>query len=167
VAGVAAPPSPGATTSAPLPDPQGADLADERALLAQYDATLSRHRTLATRLAPLRSDHLAHVRALEHALGLEPAADPTGRTSPTSSTSGAGGAGSAGGPTGDSGSPAVPTVPASPAAALAALRTAERTARAHRSAAALAAASSDRAALLASIAACEASHGLVLTPTRA
>ena len=124
------------------PDPQLADLTNERVLLAAYDATLRAHPTLANRLRPVRADHAAHVTALRRLL------TPAGGHRRTSAS-----------PT-----PPAPTaapVPADPAAALAALRTAEQSAYAARTRSCLAAAT-DRAALLGSIAASEASHGVVL-----
>lgn len=46
----------------------------ERALLARYEATLHRHPTLRSRLAPFAAEHRAHLRALEPAGG--PGAGP-------------------------------------------------------------------------------------------
>jgi len=146
LAGCRAGPGPGPdagptpTRPSPPPDPQAADLAAERRLLAAYDATVRRHPTLRPRLAPLRADHAAHVAALEAILGLTPSPVPTGGTAPTV--------------------PA-PAVPGTPAGALAALRAAERGAAAARTAACLTAAA-DRAPVLASIAACEATHEVLL-----
>jgi hypothetical protein len=122
------------TTEPPPPDPLLAELIDERALLATYDAATGRHPALQATLAGPRADHVQHVAALERALGT--AASPVPRV---------GGVG----------------VPGAPASALAALRSAERAASNARAAAALTA-PSDRAGLLASIAASEATHELVL-----
>lgn len=128
------PAAPAPTTSPPPPDPLLAELVDERALLVLYDAVARRHPALRTRLAGPRADHAEHVTALEQLLGTTPA--------PTASV------------------PAV-GVPAAPKAALAALRSAERAAANARSAAALDA-TGERSGVLASIAASEATHGLVL-----
>jgi hypothetical protein len=148
-------PAPSASASSPPPpDPLTEDLAAERQLLGSYQATIARHPSLAKRLTPLRSDHGAHVAALERELGLAPST-PTAAPSATAST---------GSPT-PSPSPdesAVAAVPGTPAAALNALRAAERAAARARSAACLTAPAA-RATLLASIAACEASHEAMLT----
>ncbi len=126
-----------APTTPPPADPLLGELADELTLVAAYAATVVRHPALATRLAGPRDDHVEHAQALRQEL------DATGTPAPTLS-------------------PLPPRpVPATPAAALAALRAAERAAAAARGAAALAAAA-DRAGLLASVAACEASHQQVL-----
>ncbi len=133
---------PGATptpTVAPPPDPLLAELADERRLVALYAATAARHPALAERLRGPAADHADHVEALTRAL------DDAGSPAPT----------------GPASSAAPRAVPASPAAALAGLRAAERAAAAARGAAALTA-PGHRAGLLASVAACEASHQQVL-----
>jgi hypothetical protein len=132
----------------PPPDPLLAELADEVRLVALYDATTARHPALAARLASPRADHAQHVEALTREV------DATGGTPTTAGTPSASGSAS--------GSPSAPVrVPATAAAALAALRTAERAAAVARSAAALVA-PAHRAGLLASVAASEATHQLVL-----
>ncbi len=128
----AAPRSTPASTPAG-PDPLLTDLADAQRLLAVYDETLRAHPRLAPRLRPLRADHAAHVTALATAIGA-----PTPAAAATAAP-----------------------VPAATAAALAALRAWERAAAAARAASAVRA-SGGRAALLASIAACSASHEAVL-----
>jgi len=126
-------------TPPPPPDPLLAELADERRLLAAYDATGAAHPTLAARTAPLRADHAEHEAALAQAV------DAAGSTPPA--------------PTG---SPVPPIqVPGPSTAVLATLRAAERAAAAARTAAALTA-PGDRAGLLASIAASEATHEVML-----
>jgi hypothetical protein len=149
----AAPPPTGSPTSPAAPDPLAEHLAAERRLLAGYQATIARHPSLATRLAPLRDDHVAHVAALGSELGIAPPSGtaPAGTTGPASPTAT---------PTPEASARAA--VPGTPAGAVAALRAAERAAAAARSAACLTA-SPDRAPLLASIAACEASHGVLLS----
>lgn len=130
----------------PPPDPLLAELADEVRLVALYDATAARHPALAARLASPRADHAQHVEALTREV------DATGGTPTTAGTPSASASGSASAPVG---------VPATAVAALAALRTAERAAAVARSAAALVA-PAHRAGLLASVAASEATHQLVL-----
>lgn len=119
------------------PDPQSRDLADERDLLAAYDATIAAHPDLADRLGPMREDHARHVEALAGLLSAS--------TSPSASAT----------------SVPPPEVPAERAGALAALRSAEQNAAAARTDSCVAA-SGDRAALLGSVAACESSHAAVL-----
>jgi hypothetical protein len=154
-------PAPSGPASSPAPvDPLQVELAAERRIAASYAATIRRHPSLAARLTPFGADHTAHVAALERALGIAPAPTPT----PTGTA--AGGAGSATPTATPSGSAPpgpddAPPVPGTPAAAVAALRTAERSAARTRAAACLDA-RTDRAALLASIAACEASHAELL-----
>ena len=126
-----------APTVPPVPDPLLAELADEERLVALYAGTTARHPVLAGRLQALQTEHAQHAEALTRAL------DDAGSPVPA-------------GPT-----PAPRPVPATPAAALAALRAAERAAAAARGAAALVA-PAHRAGLLASVAASEASHQLVL-----
>jgi hypothetical protein len=136
VDGPAATPSP---TAPPPPDPLLAELADERRLVALYTATAARHPALAVRLGAPQADHTQHAEALVRAM------DDAGSPVPTVS-----------------GPPSPPPrVPATAAAALAGLRAAERAAAAARSAAALAA-PAHRAGLLASVAASESTHRLVL-----
>jgi Arc/MetJ family transcription regulator len=109
----------------------------ERSLLREYDAVLLALPGLAARLVPLRGHHAEHLLAL------------TGETATPSP-----------GPSSDP-VPQVP-LPATAAAALAGLVEAERMAAAGHRAGALAA-SRELAALLASLAASEASHPVVLT----
>jgi len=143
-------PSPPTPTRPPPPDPLAAILDTEQRLLAAYDATAGAHPALAARLAPVRADHAEHASALERALGATP---PAILGTPLPGTGGAG----AGTPT-----PTPPRpVPGNRASALAALRAAERAAAAARASAAESA-PPDRAVLLASIAACEASHEVLL-----
>jgi hypothetical protein len=155
------PSSPAPSTPA-RPDPLLAELADERRLVAAYDATMVRHPALRARLTAVRDDHAAHAAALVTALGPAappspgtPAAPPSPGTpaataSPTVSLS-------TGVESGGSGS----RVPATAAAAVAALRAAERAAASARGTVALSA-PADRARLLAGISASEASHVAVL-----
>lgn len=127
------------------PDPQLADLSDEQNLLDSYDATIAAHPDLAARLRPLRAHHAQHVAALHGAIGAATGGavpSPAASAPVTLPTAGA-------------------RVPATSAAALAALRDAEHTASAARTRSCLTA-QTDRAALLGSIAACEASHAELL-----
>jgi hypothetical protein len=146
------PPPSSEPAASPPPDPFTEHLTAERQLLSKYQATIGRHPSLAKRLAPLRDDHAAHAAALERELGLVP---PSPTASPATASPGS----PAASPTPDKS--AVAAVPGTPAAALAALRAAERAAAAARSAACLTAPAA-RAPLLASIAACEASHEVLL-----
>jgi hypothetical protein len=148
-------PSSPVPTSPPPPDPLLAELADERKLVAAYDATMVRHPALRARLSAVRDDHAAHAAALVTALG--PAAPPA-TPSPTESTS-------ASLSTGVESSGTVPSasaVPATVGAAVAVLRAAERAAASARGTIVLTA-PPDRARLLAGISASEASHVAVLT----
>jgi hypothetical protein len=167
--------SPGAaptpSAGAAEPDLLVPDLADEQRLLTVYDSVLHDHPELAGRLRPLRSNHAAHVAALRQAMGLPPG---TGTAGPTGSAP----PGATGGPppTALPPNPSAPArqpptgstdastglPPASPAAALATLRSLEHAAVLARAAAAVRA-SGGRAALLASLAACSASHEVMLT----
>lgn len=114
-----------------------AAVARERALLRSYDAVLLALPSLAQRLLPVREEHAAHLDALT---GPQPAAGPSPSAAP--------------------GAPAVPP-PATAAAALAGLAAAEAQAStAH--ARDVPAASRGLAGLLASLAASEASHPVVL-----
>lgn len=139
-------PSSPAPTSPPAPDPLLAELADERSLIAAYDATMARYPALRSRLTSVRDDHAAHAAALVAALG--PAASPS--SSPASSPTGTSTAGPPGSP-----------VPRTVGAAVAVLRAAERSAASARGTVALTA-PADRARLLAGISASEASHVAVL-----
>jgi hypothetical protein len=125
-------PEPAPASTAPPPDPLLAELVDERSLLATYDVAITRHPGLRPALSGPRADHAEHVAALQRLLPATLSASPV--------------------PVG---------VPGTPAAALAALRSAERAASNARAAAALTA-PADRAGVLASIAASEATHELVL-----
>ena len=119
------------------PDPLEPLLAAELALLASYDAAIAGFPALAARLRPLRADHAAHAQALRARM------DPRRVTAMPSSA------------------PPSPAVPADQQGAVAALAAAERAAAARAGAACLTAAG-ERAALLASIAACESSHMVVI-----
>jgi len=139
----------------PPPDPLLAELADERRLVAAYDATVARYPALRGRLAAVRADHAAHAAALVTALG--PAA-------PTPDATAAGSAAPTAGATATPAATATPgatAVPGTATAALAALRAAERAAASARGTVALTA-PADRARLLAGISACESSHLVVL-----
>jgi len=129
----------------PPPDPQLDDLADEHRLLDSYDATIAAHPDLAARLTPLRAHHADHASALQLVLG-----SAAGGAVPSPAASGPVTLPSSG-----------PTVPASTSAALAALREAEHAAASARARSCVSA-RSDRAPLLGSIAACEASHEVLL-----
>lgn len=121
------------------PDPARALLTQTEALVARYDATIARHQGLAGRLRPLRADHTAHAAELRRMLGAH--ADPSQSVSPS--------------PTGSD------SVPATKAAALTALRAAE-TAAARKLSTAAITAKANRAALLASMGASNATHAAVL-----
>jgi hypothetical protein len=146
---------PTGSSVSPPPHPLLAVLHAEHRLLAGYDATARVHPELATRLAPLRADHVEHVAALQ-AARTDPAGAPDGATPAGATPSGAGPESGAAGS-----APAAPPVPNSAAAALAALRAAERAAAA-AGASAAETAPAEHAALLASISACEASHQVLL-----
>jgi hypothetical protein len=136
----------GCTAAGDAPEPDAvADAlaalwAGERRLVDRYEAVLGRFPALAPRLASVRDDHLAHADALRSVL--------EARRSPTAGVS----ASATAGP---------PAVPATAAAALAELAGAEAAAASASTSACLRA-QGDAAALLASIAACEASHLVVL-----
>lgn len=116
-----------------------AALAREKLLLAAYDAGLAAHVELQPLLAPLRADHATHLEALTALVLGAPPVRPT----PTVPA------------------PVVPPVATTPVAQRVALRALERsTQAAHRDAALLA--SRALAPLLASLAACEASHAAVV-----
>jgi hypothetical protein len=157
-------PSSAAPSSPAPPDPLLAELADERTLIAAYDATMARSPALRARLGAVRSDHAAHAAALVTALG--PAA-PRSPTTPAPSGTRPTPSGTSPSPRGTSpsatvpGSPSGSPVPGTLAAAVAALRAAERAAASARGTVALTA-PPDRARLLAGISASEASHVAVL-----
>jgi hypothetical protein len=128
----------------PKPLPDVAVLRDaisaEEVMIARYRSAISGSAGLAPTLTPLLDQHVAHLATLKSRLIV-----PTGSASPrpTASTS------------------APPPVPAAPAAALTALETAETNA-ASSLVSRLGVASPSLAQLLASIAASEASHALLL-----
>src|SRR5262249_13255334 len=175
--GAGARPATPPSTAPPGPDPLRADLADTRRLLDGYDKTVRAPPARAAGLRPLRANPAAHVAALQQAIGAAPAASttatPTGTTAAgtaaasTTATSNLppGTTPTETGPTGGArttGPPGTPArLPRDPAPALAALRSLEHAAVSARSAAAVRA-SGGRAALLASIAACSASHEVML-----
>jgi hypothetical protein len=138
--------SSGCTTGSETPEPDPvldalvAVWTGEWQLIRRYDATLARHPSLAARLTSVRDDHAAHARAIGSLI--------TARQSPGATPSAVAVAGKG-------------AVPATAAAALAGLATAETKAAAAATSACMLAAG-DTAALLASVAACEASHVVVL-----
>jgi len=138
--------APAPSAGAAEPDPLVPHLTDEQRLLSVYDGALHDHPELAGRLRPLRSNHAAHVAALRQAMGLPPGAGTTGPSGPA--------------PPGATAPTSLPQ--ASPAATLAALRSLEHAAVLARTASAVRT-SGGRAALLASLAACSASHEVMLT----
>ena len=107
----------------------------EQNLLALYAAVVAAHPTLAARLTPLQQHHEEHLAVLQAEGPL-----PFGAIDP----------------------PPVSAAPAAPQAALTALRDAERAQSENRVADCLAAAGQKLAAMLASIAACEAAHEATL-----
>lgn len=109
----------------------------EDGLIAAYDAVVRQHPALASRLAPVRADHLVHRAALG---GSPPTATPSARPSATARADAA---------------------DADPARALVALLGLERSAAA-RLQALCGTTSTALAPVLASVAACELSHGVVL-----
>ena len=132
--------------SAPKPNPAPAELTDalaaERELLTLAAVALGRDPSLRADVAALRSDHTAHLRALQSAIA-------SYDTSPTPSST-----------TASSTTPTPSSAPTSPVRAQ--LRAAER------AAATAAAARAERltgstAVLLASISACESTHAELLT----
>ena len=150
------PSSPAPTSPAP-PDPLLAELADERTLIAAYDATMARHPALRARLSAVRADHAAHAAALVTALG--PAAPPS--PAPSGTTPAPSGTSPSSTGTASSATASSSPVPGTAVAAVAALRAAERAAASGRGTIALTA-PPDRARLLAGISASEASHVAVL-----
>ena len=132
----------GALGSPPRPRPDVAvarrAIASESQLVAHYEAVIARMPALAGSLGPLLTQHRDHLARLRGRL-FEPR------------------------PSAPQASPSVTPVPGTPAAAISLLRTAEQSA-AHSLLGTLAAVSSPSfAQLLASIAASEASHALVLS----
>jgi hypothetical protein len=146
---VAVPSRPGVGPQNPV-EPFSLYLAAERRLRDSYAATIAKHPSLKPRLAALMAEHTEHVLAMEAAIGEAAQSSPSG--APTGSPSSA---------------PATPdaaakaAVPATPNGAVAALRAAEKAAAARYATACLAE-NGSRAALLASVSACEASHLVVL-----
>jgi hypothetical protein len=120
----------------PGPDPLEPVRSQAQDLLDRYEAALAAEPSLAARLTPLRDAHRAHLAELTRVIGT-PA--PSARPSAAAST-----------PAGSD-----------PAGTLAALRTAEENARAAAAAVCLAVPAA-RAVLVASIAACRATHVEVL-----
>ncbi|MBI3689055.1 MAG: hypothetical protein HY241_17255 [Actinobacteria bacterium] len=154
----------------PLPDPLLPDLEDERRLLAAYEATMAAFPSLVDRLAPLRTNHAAHVAALARAIGVPRGARPSSIEATMATpgpdlpirpdTSGATGPPGTTGPPGPGPGPAT-GIAGTPESAVAALRQQERDAMAARTESAVRAAG-PRAALLASISAGSACHEAVL-----
>lgn len=126
---------PPAAGPAPRPTDRlvAAAAARERALLAAYDEVLARHPDLATRLSPYREDHAAHLHALEPGAVVSATVTPSARRTP----------------------------PKAAAALRARLRVLEQEA-ADTYARAAVGAPDEHAQLLASLAACEASHADLL-----
>jgi hypothetical protein len=124
-------------------------LAASQDLAKRYAATLTAFPELAGVLAPLEAEHAAHIAALDTTPASAPGAASTESTAPTPPV-----------PTG-SAVPSVPSVPAIQRDAVAALTAAERASAAAR-VADLLASSPAVARLLASIAACQATHAAVL-----
>ena len=144
VAGCTAEPAPAPAPAPVDPDDalRAAATARERVLLQAYDAALLAAPSLAARLAPVRAEHAEHLAALT---GPAPSGPPG--TSPPGST--------------PDGAAPVPATPATPAVVLAGLVRDERAAAAGH-AREVGAASRPLAALLAVLAASEASHLVVL-----
>jgi hypothetical protein len=120
------------------PDWLPAALAREQQLLHGINAAIRADATLGVRLTPLRADHTAHLQLLQ---GLSSRYGPT--------------------PAGGGGTSAIAPTPTPTPAGVAGVRRAELAASRATAAAALTAAGGD-AGLLASIAACEATHAVVL-----
>jgi hypothetical protein len=121
-------------------------VAAERRLRDSYAATIAKHPGLKPTLAALLAEHTEHVQAMEAIVGKPgtPTASGTASSAP---------------PTPDAAAKAA--VPATAGAAVAALRAAEKAA-AGRYATACLTENGARAALLASVSACESSHLAVL-----
>ncbi|WP_405858087.1 hypothetical protein OG361_28815 [Streptomyces sp. NBC_00090] len=123
-----------------------------RTLLERYDATLSAHPALASRLNPLRRSVAAHAKALgEGGTTASPTPTASAKTSATSSATATATA-----------SPVPVRVAADPRTALKELAAAERT-TSDRHTTALLTAPSEYARLLASVAAAGAAHAYLLT----
>jgi hypothetical protein len=161
----------GALAAPPRPAPDVAVLrsaiAAEEAMIARYDAVISRSASLAGGLRPLRGEHRRHLAQLRSRLivppgsaaAASPSLSPSGQAAHGQAAHGQAGAGrTSHGQVG-----AGPdTVPADAAAAIPFLQAAERAAAAallHQ----LAAASPSLAQLMASVAASEATHVAALT----
>jgi hypothetical protein len=128
----------------PVADALGRLLAGEEAMVARYAQVIDRFPALARRLTGVRADHTAHAQALRDVLaarrGTVPAPSASASAAPAASPR---------------------PVPSTVAAALADLTRAEVAAAAAATAACLLG-EGDTAALLASVAACESSHLVVL-----
>lgn len=133
--------SPDGSGPSAAPDPDlalaAAVLADKLALVALYEATISRFGGQVGRLAPLREDHSAHAQALAGFAG--PTTTPPAGPSPTAST-----------------------VPADRDRALSALAGAETAAAGRRIGQCETARNTELARLIAAIGGCEAAHAAVL-----
>lgn len=148
------------TGSSPPPAPQLT--ADQRlarrvgteitVLLGAYAATITAHPRTRGALAPLAAEHEAHLKALTALQPAPPIASPSASSSGSNAPS-------------PSASPSVPAVPVepSPAAARTALSRAEEAAAARRRQQA-GDAGPELARLLASIAACETVHAILVAP---
>lgn len=122
-----------------------AAIAAETAMIARYTATAAARPGLRSGLGPLLGDHQAHLAELQHRLVVPP--------NPAVPTAAA--------PSARPGTEPAPQVPAGDAAAVSALISAERAAAA-RLVAELRSVTPSFAQLLASIAACEATHATAL-----
>lgn len=143
-------PSPTASPS-PTADPdalvRAAVARAERDMVRLYEATSARHPALAGRLAAFTARHRRHLDTVELVGTPDPVDGTTSAESPSA-------------PADET--PAVPTVAADPAAAVNALRVAERAAADARITDCLRAEQPALAETLASIAACEAAHDMLL-----
>jgi hypothetical protein len=129
----------------PAPDPVADALTGlwrrEEGLVARYDAAMAHFPALRPTLAAVRDDHVAHAEALHAVLGARATASPA--ASPAVS-------------------PSSTATPPATAAGLVAELAGHETACAAAAQAAALLAEGDTAALLASVAACEATHLVVL-----
>lgn len=130
--------------------------------MALYEATAAAHPALAAQVRPFTTRHSRHLATVEASgvVATPPAGTATGSgaASPASSPAVQGTS-----PAGTSPpAPSPPAVPAGPADALAALRTAERGVAGARVTDCVRAQDGTLAELLASIAACEAAHDVLL-----